>query len=71
MAVMAKKKTSQDRPKRLAIHLSEEWHEVAQKLAAKARQPINWYVMEFLKKEAEAAGINTPAAPWETSFDDE
>jgi hypothetical protein len=67
MATMAKKKPqkSDDRPKRQAIFLSEDWHEVARKLAQKSRQPINWYVIEFLKKEAEAAGISVPAAPWE------
>jgi hypothetical protein len=68
MQLMAKKKPNSagGRSKRDSVFMPAGWSEVAEKLAEKARQPIGWYVVELLKREADAAGIPTPAAPWES-----
>ena len=71
MPIMAKKKpkSSEDARVRQAIFLEPEWHEVVRKLAGKAEKPLKWYIIKLLIPEAEKAGIEVPAAPWETEPD--
>jgi hypothetical protein len=52
---------------RRMVGLPEKWFEVAQQLARKKPTPTVWYIVELIKREAEAAGIkDLPPPPWET-----
>ncbi len=52
---------------RRAVQLPLKWYEVAQQLARKKPTPTVWYLVELIKREAEAAGFtDLPPPPWET-----
>lgn len=49
---------------RVNIGVPAEWHAVMRKLAARAKQPVLWYLIDLAAKEAEAAGVDAPPLPW-------
>ena len=52
---------------RRAVQLPAAWYEVAQQLARKKPTPTVWFLVELIKREAEAAGVTElPPPPWET-----
>lgn len=52
---------------RRTVALPLKWFEIAQKLARQKPAPTVWWLVELIKREAEAAGIkDLPPPPWET-----
>ena len=47
------------------IGVSEDWHAVIRKLAAKQKMVVVWYVLDQIAQKADEAGIERPALPWE------
>lgn len=67
MSGMAKrKKTSgQHSTPRKPVQIPADWLRVIKSLAAKRPAPAVWLIIEWTKREAEAAGMeNLPPVPW-------
>lgn len=67
MLTMPKKKkvSGQHKTKRKAVQIPVEWFLVAQESAAQGPTPVNWYVIELIRKDAEARGRkDLPPLPW-------
>lgn len=67
MTGMAKKKPSgKHTTKRKPILIPAEWDALAQQLAAEAKMPKMWFVVELIRREAELKGKgDLPPPPWE------
>lgn len=63
---MRKKKTSgEHQTKRQPVQVPKDWLRVIKSLAAKRPCPAVWLIIEWAKREAEAAGLtDLPAVPW-------
>lgn len=48
------------------VRLPEEWMDVVRKLAKMRGQPMTWFLISAIKKQADDAGILHPKMPWET-----
>jgi hypothetical protein len=64
---MAKKKDNDRHKKaRRMVGLPSSWFVVAQKLARQKPTPTVWYLVELIRRDAEAAGVkDLPPFPWE------
>lgn len=51
---------------RKTIQLPQEWLRVAQEMASGRPMPVMWYVIELIRKDAEAAKkAGLPPTPWQ------
>jgi hypothetical protein len=64
---MRRKKTSgKHKVARGPVMFPLPWLNLAKKLAAEARRPVQWYLCELLEKAAKEQGLtDIPAGPWE------
>ena len=63
---MAKKKTGGEHTTpRKPVQMPMPWYKLTSKLASNKKQPMLWYLMSLLAKEAEEANIERPKLPWE------
>lgn len=66
MLLMKKKKVSgQHSTPRKPVQIPADWLRVIKALAAKRPAPAVWLIIEWAKREAEAAGMkDLPVVPW-------
>jgi hypothetical protein len=50
--------------KRIGVNIPAEWHAVMRQLAAKQKQPVLWYLIDLVMKDAESQDVETPEPPW-------
>jgi hypothetical protein len=66
---MAKKKKAGGKhaTPRKAVQFPADWLAVAQRRAGKRPAPVMWYLIELIKRDAEADGdTDLPPTPWTT-----
>lgn len=65
---MAKKKVSGEHSTpRKPVQMPADWLELAKRRAGTRPMPLVWYLIELIKKDAEAAGEKSlPVVPWAT-----
>lgn len=67
MLVMAKRKkvSGEHKAARKPVQLPADWLEVAKRLAQERPMPMNWLLVELIKREAESRGkTDLPPLPW-------
>lgn len=66
MSCMAKKKVSgKHQTPRKTVQIPQDWLQVAQEIAATGPTPVMWYLIELIRKDAEAKGRkDLPSVPW-------
>lgn len=66
MRCMKKKRQSgKHTTPRRTVQLPLDWLAVAQEIAGDRQMPVMWYLIDLLKRDAEATGRpNLPAPPW-------
>jgi hypothetical protein len=67
MVGMAKRKkvSGQHQSPRKPVQLPADWLQVAKGLAQDRPMPVNWLLVELIKREAEAKGkTDLPPLPW-------
>jgi hypothetical protein len=67
MICMAKRKkqSGEHSTPRKPVQIPANWLKVAKTLAATRPAPVVWYLIELVKRDAEAAGIkDLPPVPW-------
>ena len=52
-------------PRRM-VGIPLPWFELAQKMARKKPTPTVWYLVDLIRREADAMGEPIPPLPWET-----
>lgn len=56
---------------RTPIQMPTEWHVVAKSRAKAAKQPVLWYLITLIEKDAIEAGMTKlPAPPWDKKEED-
>jgi hypothetical protein len=68
MPCMAKRKkvSGKHTSPRKTVQLPEDWLRVAQEIAAERPSPVAWYLIELIRKDAEAKGrASLPPLPWQ------
>jgi hypothetical protein len=62
-----KKKTGgEHKTPRRAVQFPADWFLVAQEIAARGPTPVMWYLIDLIRKDAEAKGAkNLPGLPWQ------
>lgn len=73
MIVMSKKKPptgGKHTTPRKPVQFPAEWLAVARRMAATRPTPVVWYMIELIRKDAEAAGVtDLPPTPWAVGED--
>ena len=68
MPGMAKKKKPSGgthKTPRKPVQLPEDWLTVAQEMASERMTPASWFIVELIRREAEASGRKgLPPVPW-------
>lgn len=69
MRCMGKKKVSgKHSTPRKTVQIPVDWLRVAQEIAAEGPTPVMWYLIDLIRKDAEAKGRKAiPPLPWQVS----
>lgn len=66
MIRMGKKKSGERATPRQPVQVPTDWLRIAKAMAAKRPAPVVWYLIELVKRDAEAAGLtDLPPTPWD------